>query len=244
MVLDCPGKRTLKGAGKSQKTTCSVRTVCHKVCSCSSAYTRNTSGLVQHWRMREDSVDNSLYSTQNKNWWIREASNAFNGQERSFDTSKMQEIVYIGVISMRQEQVTTASSCNCILVPSVKSSLNGTKMLHFRSNNKKGRGHPLPAPTPLGPSTNAPSALDLSTLPLLKLKFGNALAYLAVSAQKGHGTSSPSQRTSLTACVFVVHKISLPTCEDLRNVSCFCHPFGTFDCDSRRGICNNRIRKL
>jgi len=40
-----------------------------------------------------------------------------------------------------------------------------------------GRGIPLPAPYPSqcpGASTNAPSALDLSTLPPLKLKSGYA----------------------------------------------------------------------
>jgi len=90
-------------------------------------------------------------------------------------------LVPIGVASMRQGDSTASCSCNCVLVSSVKSSLNtAPKCSSLRSNNKKKsvRGWEgdtaSPHPTPLGAldaSTN-----DLSTLPLLKLKSGYALA--------------------------------------------------------------------
>jgi len=85
---------------------------------------------------------------------------------------------------MRQDEATAiaSSSCYCVLVSSVKSSLNkATKRSILRSNNKKkisGRGlasgeegTPLGV---LGASTNASSAFDQSSLPPLKLKPGYA----------------------------------------------------------------------
>jgi len=87
-----------------------------------------------------------------------------------------------GVASMRQEEAIASSSCNCVLVSSVKSSLNtAPKCSILRSNNKKFSGsspsrslfggHPSHIPPLSAPRlTNVPSALDLITLPPLKLK--------------------------------------------------------------------------
>jgi len=95
----------------------------------------------------------------------------------------------IGVASMRQEEATASSSCNCVLVSYVNSSLNTAsiiKMLHFSGKGPSPLRRPLPwrqGDTPphltplgaLGASTNAHSLLDISTLPSLKLKSGYAL---------------------------------------------------------------------
>jgi len=95
------------------------------------------------------------------------------------------QFIVIGVASMRQEEAVASSSYNCVLVSSVKSSLNtAPKCSILKSNNKKICGgdplprHHLPAPTPLGAS--AKSALDLSTLSPLKLKSGYAFDSLVV----------------------------------------------------------------
>ena len=81
------------------------------------------------------------------------------------------------IANMRQEESIASSSCNCVLVSSVKSSLNtGPKCSTLKSNNKKKSGKGLAPSLDLSPDGRGhPSALDLSSLPLLKLKSGYAL---------------------------------------------------------------------